>query len=71
MDSGGDDLDVVERKLRALGDDAAVEGDEGAAVVVEAVAVAALLVRVQVQAAGLRLERCQLLWRSNWEENSP
>lgn len=65
MDSGGDDLDVVERELRALGDDAAVEGDEGAAIVVEAVAVAALLVSVQVQAAGLRLERCQLPWRSN------
>ena len=53
VDRRAHDLHVVERELRALGDDLAVHGDERAAVVVEAVAVAALLVRVEVDAAGL------------------
>lgn len=51
--SGGDDLDVVERELRALSDDLAVEADERAAVVVETVAVASLLVRVEVDTTSL------------------
>lgn len=46
VDRGRDDFDVVEGELGALGDDLAVEGDEGAAVVVQAVAVTALLVGV-------------------------
>ena len=40
-------------KLGALRDELPVDGDAGAAVVVEAVAVAALLICVEVHAAGL------------------
>jgi hypothetical protein len=53
VDSGGNDLDVVERELRALSDDLAIEADEGAAVIVETVAVASLLVGVEVDTTGL------------------
>ncbi|KAI3479823.1 hypothetical protein L1887_58119 [Cichorium endivia] len=48
-----DDLHIVERELRALRDDDAVDRDERAAIVVEPVAVAALLVGVQIDAAQL------------------
>ena len=55
VDGGADDFDVVERELGTLRDHLTVQGDEGAAVVVQPVAVATLLVRVEVQPA--RLER--------------
>ena len=54
VDCRGDYFDVLERELGALGDDAAVDDDEGAAVVVEAISVAPLLVRVEVYASKLR-----------------
>lgn len=44
---------VVQRELRALGEDAAVHGYQGAAVVVEPVPVAALLIGQQVNPAVL------------------
>jgi len=55
VDRGGDNFNVVQGELGALGDDLAVEGDERAAVVVESVAIAALLVGVEVETAGLRV----------------
>ena len=54
VDRRGHDLDVVQAELRALRDDLAVQRDHRAAVVVQAIAVAALLVRVQVDAAELQ-----------------
>jgi len=53
VDRRADDLDVGERELGALGEDDAVRDDKGAAVIVEPVAVAALLVGVEVDAAEL------------------
>lgn len=53
VNGGNDDFYVVEGELGALGDDVAVQSDEGAAVVVESVAVAALLVGVEVDTTGL------------------
>lgn len=50
---GGDHFDVIERELRALADNVAVDDDQGTAVVIEAVAVTALLVGVEVDAAEL------------------
>jgi hypothetical protein len=41
-------LDIVEGKLRALGNDAAIQSNEGTTIVIETVAIAALLIRVQV-----------------------
>jgi hypothetical protein len=57
LDVNGRDnnFDVVERKLGTLSDDFAVERDEGASVVVESITVAALLICVEVDAAGLEL----------------
>lgn len=57
VDGGGDDFNVAEGELGALSDDDSVDGDEGGAVVVESVAVAALLVRVEVDPADLRGKR--------------
>ena len=51
--SRGDDLDVVQRELRALRYDFAVQADESAAVVVQPVTVAALLIRVEVDSTSL------------------
>lgn len=51
VDRGNDDFYVVEGKLGALSNDVAVQSDEGAAVVVESITVAALLVRVEVDPA--------------------
>lgn len=64
IDGRGDHLDVLQRKLRALRDDAPVDDDHRASVVVQAVAVAALLVRVQVDAASLQVfvVRRRALW---------
>jgi hypothetical protein len=53
VDGRGNDLDIIEGELGALSDDLTVQGDEGAAVVVKAVAVAALLVGIKVETAGL------------------
>ena len=53
VDRRSDDLDVLERELRALGDDAAVHDDHGATVVVEAVPIAPLLVCIEVYASEL------------------
>jgi hypothetical protein len=54
VDCRGDDLDVREGELRALSDDTPVKRDHRAAVVVQPVAVAAALVRVEVHPAELR-----------------
>lgn len=54
VDRRSDDLNVLERELRALCDDVPICRDQRAAVVVKPVAVAALLVRVKVDAADLR-----------------
>lgn len=53
VDRGRDDLDVVERELRALRHDLAVDRDERAAVVVESITIASLLVCVEVYSSGL------------------
>ena len=49
-----DSLDVVERELAALGNDAAITCYQRAPVVIESVPVATLLVRVEVDASQLR-----------------
>lgn len=51
-------LDVVQRELRSLGNDLAVDGYHCTAVVVEPIAVTALLVRVKVDTSEL-CRRCQ------------
>lgn len=48
-------FDVVQRELRTLSDDFAVNDDESTAVVVEAIAVATLLVRVEIDASELEV----------------
>jgi hypothetical protein len=53
VDRGGDDLDLVERELGAARENLAVQHDHARPVVVEALAVAPLLVGVEVQAAAL------------------
>ena len=53
VECGGDDLDVVQTELGALRDNLAITGNHGAAVVVKAVAVASLLIRVQVDTTEL------------------
>jgi hypothetical protein len=57
VDGRGNDFDVVEGELGTLSDDLTVEGDERTAVVVKAVAVAALLIGVKVETAGLCREK--------------
>jgi hypothetical protein len=74
INRGRHDLDVVEAELRALRNDGPVERDHRAAIVVQPVAVAALLVRIQVHAAKLlrrladkldaRVELAQLVVRA-------
>jgi hypothetical protein len=63
VDRRRDDLDVREGELRALRDDASVKRDHGAAVIVQPVAVAALLVRVEVHAAQLPTEKLTFFQR--------
>ncbi len=53
VDRSGDDLHVREGELRALSDDAPVECYHRAAIVIQPVAVASLLVRVEVHATEL------------------
>ena len=53
VDGRRDDIDVLEAELVALRDDLAVERDQGAAVVVHAIAIAAALIRVEVHTAEL------------------
>ena len=55
VESGGDHLDVVKGELRPLRDDLPVASDHGAAVVVQAISVAPLLVGVEVDST--KLER--------------
>src|SRR6266436_5216390 len=57
VDRRGDDFYVCEGELRALGDDAPIERYHRAAIVVQPVAVASLLVRVKVHAAELHGKR--------------
>jgi hypothetical protein len=59
VDRSGDDLYVREGELRALSDDATVERYHRAAIVIQPVAVASLLVRVEVHAAELRLSETE------------
>lgn len=53
IDRGSDDFYVFQAELCALRDHGPVDADEGTPVVVEPVTVAALLVRVEVDAARL------------------
>lgn len=55
--SGSDNLDVVERELRALGHDVAVDDDHRTPVVVQTITVAALLVSVQINATTLQTDQ--------------
>ena len=61
VDRRRDDLDVLQRELRALRKYLPVEHDERAAVVVAAAAIAAALVGVEVEAPALRRGRLQQL----------
>jgi hypothetical protein len=53
VDRSGDDLYVREGELRALSDNAPVERYHRAAIIIQPVAVASLLVRVEIHAAEL------------------
>lgn len=47
------DLHVIQGELTSLSDDAAIEGDQGAAIIVESIAIAALLIGIEVDATQL------------------
>jgi hypothetical protein len=63
VDRSGDDLYVREGELRALSDNAPVERYHRAAIVIQPVAVASLLVRVEVHAAELHRKKAGCLSR--------
>ena len=63
IDRGGDYLYVREGELRALSDNAPVECYHRAAIVIQPVAVASLLVRVEVHAAELYKKKQGVCWR--------
>lgn len=48
------DFDVVERELRALSNNHSIDGDEGTPVVIESIAVAPLLIRIEINPTELR-----------------
>ena len=68
IDRRGDDLNIREGELRALCDDTPVERDHRAAIIVQPVAVAALLVRVEVHAAQLQTHTPTAHWTIILEE---
>ena len=55
IERGGRNFHLVERELAALGDDTPVERDERRAVVVQSLAIAALLVGVEVDSSQLSI----------------
>lgn len=55
VDSGRDDFNIVQRKLAALSDDVTIDSYHSASIVVQPVAVAALLIGIEVNAAELDL----------------
>lgn len=63
VDRSGDNLDVVERELVALGKNLTVHGNHASAIVVQPVSVTALLICVEVNSSELQLASyCQVTY---------
>jgi hypothetical protein len=69
VDSCSDDLDVSQRELGSLGDDTAVHCNEGAAIVVQSISIATLLVSVQIYPSQLWIVSIKEV-SSTWHFNS-
>jgi hypothetical protein len=71
VNRGGDDFNIVEGELRALGDNLPVQCDYGGAIVVKSVSIAALLICIQIDTPELaNVDTSRQTWGVRWEAQS-